>query len=251
MQTLTLVTIPLSHFCEKARWALDLAGLPYREEGSLPGFHLLATRRRGGRSTPLLVTPDGVLKDSTEILLWVDRRHRLYPDDPAERAEALALEDLFDEKLGPHVRRVGYYHALPDRAAALAIVTQGVPAWQRRLAGPAFPLLAGMLRRGLRLTADGAERSTVKVLDVFAEVSQRLADGRRYLVGDRFGAADLTFAALASPLLFPPGHPLGYGDEARRPAAIRVLFDQLAPTPAGQFALRMYSEHRPLAAVRA
>jgi glutathione S-transferase len=245
MQTLTLVTIPLSHYCEKARWALDLAGLPYREEGSLPGLHLLATRRRGGRSTPLLVTPDGVLKDSTDILSWIDRHHRLYPDEPSARAEALALEDTFDQKLGPHVRRVGYFHALPDREAALAIVTQGVPAWQRRLARPAFPLLARMLRRGLRLTPDGARRSTVKVLDVFAEVSARLADGRRYLVGDRFGAADLTFAALASPVLFPPQHPLGYGDEARRPEALRALYDELAPTPAGRHALRMYAEHRP------
>ena len=27
-----LITIPISHFCEKARWALERAGLPYREE---------------------------------------------------------------------------------------------------------------------------------------------------------------------------------------------------------------------------
>ena len=27
-----LVTIPFSHYCEKARWALDLAQIPYREK---------------------------------------------------------------------------------------------------------------------------------------------------------------------------------------------------------------------------
>lgn len=42
------MTIPYSHFSEKARWVLDLAGIPYREESRLPGPHVFATRRRGG-----------------------------------------------------------------------------------------------------------------------------------------------------------------------------------------------------------
>src|SRR5690348_3529366 len=46
-----LVTIPFSHFCEKARWALDHARVAYREEGHGPGLHRLATRRAGGRHT--------------------------------------------------------------------------------------------------------------------------------------------------------------------------------------------------------
>ena len=27
-----LITIPISHYCEKARWALERAEIPYREE---------------------------------------------------------------------------------------------------------------------------------------------------------------------------------------------------------------------------
>ena len=34
-------------------------------------------------------------------------------------------------------------------------------------------------------------------------MDQRLGDGRRFLVGGRFSAADMTFAALAAPVLFP------------------------------------------------
>ncbi len=39
-----LITIPFSHFCEKARWSLDVAGVAYREEGHVPGLHRRAIR---------------------------------------------------------------------------------------------------------------------------------------------------------------------------------------------------------------
>jgi glutathione S-transferase len=58
---LRLVTIPISHYCEKARWALERAGLAYREEPHVQRIHRLAARRAGGGATvPVLVTPDGV-----------------------------------------------------------------------------------------------------------------------------------------------------------------------------------------------
>ena len=62
---LRLVTIPISHYCEKARWALERAGIKYREERHVQGIHRIAARRAGGGATvPVLVTPDGVLGDS-------------------------------------------------------------------------------------------------------------------------------------------------------------------------------------------
>ena len=45
---LRLVTIPISHYCEKARWALQRARLPYREERHVQGLHRLYARRAGG-----------------------------------------------------------------------------------------------------------------------------------------------------------------------------------------------------------
>src|SRR5215212_1631565 len=57
---LRLVTIPISHYCEKARWALERVGIPYREERHVQGIHRFAARRAGGGITvPVLVTPDG------------------------------------------------------------------------------------------------------------------------------------------------------------------------------------------------
>src|SRR5258708_38088672 len=83
---LRLVTIPISHYCEKARWALERAGLPYREEPHGQGLHRLYARRAGGGSTvPVLATPEGAIGGSAEIIPRVDRRwppeRRLVADD--------------------------------------------------------------------------------------------------------------------------------------------------------------------------
>src|SRR5258706_15412958 len=91
----TLITIRFSHYCEKARWALDRAGVSYDERAYIPGFHQMGTRPRGGRSVPILVTPHGVLKESTDIVKHADmrapREKKLYPDDDVLRGEADAF----------------------------------------------------------------------------------------------------------------------------------------------------------------
>jgi len=52
---LRLITIPISHYCEKARRALDRTGLPYREERPIRGIHqlsLLADHRGAAPAAP-------------------------------------------------------------------------------------------------------------------------------------------------------------------------------------------------------
>ena len=81
-----LVTIPMSHYCEKARWALERAQIPYREDPHLQAIHWAHVWRAGrGRTAPVLVTDDVVLTESTDILRWVDGLSdlRLYPDGAA------------------------------------------------------------------------------------------------------------------------------------------------------------------------
>ena len=67
-EVVRLITIPISHYCEKVRWALDLLKIPYIEERHVPAFHLLATRKYGGSSVPILVAKSGNFTDSTDIL---------------------------------------------------------------------------------------------------------------------------------------------------------------------------------------
>jgi glutathione S-transferase len=245
----TLVTITLSHFCEKARWGLDRAGVAYREERHAPGFHALAVRRAGGRrGTPILATADGVIGDSTDILLWANahavKGRELYPDDPAARAEVLALEERFDEDLGPHVRRAIYFDLLPQRRLTLPLMTHGVPRHERILLPLLYGKLQQVMRSSMRIDAAGAQRSVERTMSVVDDVSRRLADGRRYLAGDRFGAADITFAALLAPAACPEGYGVPLPPLADLPASTAALVRAVRDTPAGAFCLRMYREER-------
>jgi glutathione S-transferase len=246
-----LVTISFSHFCEKARWALDRARVPYRESAHLPVFHAPPVKRAGGqRATPTLVTSDGVLNDSTDILAFCDRQRpeaRLYGESAEERREILALEDRFDEALGPHVRRWAYFHLLRDRAAILRMfdAQASVPAFEKKVMRVVFPAVRLVMRKAMSIDAAGAERSRGQVDEVFAEVAARLADGRRYLVGDAFTAADLTFAALAAPGVLPPeGLALSYPTVEELPAEVAAQARAWRTHPAGVFAMRVAREDR-------
>ena len=117
-----LVTIPFSHNCEKARWALDRARVPYVEEPHVPMFAWGPALRAGRRRTvPVLVADDEVLTESHDILAWVHRRApdaALYPDDIASEVEE--LEAMFDEKVGPAARRLAYHALMKDPSAIRA-----------------------------------------------------------------------------------------------------------------------------------
>lgn len=244
---LRLITIGFSHFCEKARWGLDRSELRYREEAHVPLMHWAASfGAGGGRTVPVLVTPEGTLRESTAILEYVDARlpaaRRLFP---ADVSEVRGLVEDFDRGVGPAVRRWLYWHLLGSHAAATELLTSMGPAWQRRLGRPLFPVMKAMLVRGLKIDAAGAARSSERMQRSFEAIEGRLADGRPYLTGDRFTAADLTFAALAGVLLQPPE----YGRPAPPSAAeIPAIHDMIVATrgrPAGQFVMRMYGELRP------
>jgi glutathione S-transferase len=245
----TLITIPISHFCEKARWALDRAGIDYEERAHLQVIHWLAVKRAGGGKTvPVLVCRDTVLSDSADILAFADAHapadKRLYPDDAQEAAAVRALERDFDERLGPHGRRWMYEHMRGQRKLVKQYAPTGVPTWQRLGLPIAYGTVAKIIDRYLDIDADKAALSLVEVRTTFDEVAQRLQDGGPYLAGDRFTAADLTFSALTAAVLMPPeyGVPLPQPDEL--PAAMGSVVRELRAHPAGLYALRMFREER-------
>lgn len=250
MPPLRLITIGFSHFCEKARWALDRAPIEYREEDHVPLLHWRASLGAGGgRTVPVLVTPGQVLRESTEILRFADERlpaeRRLFPDDPARRAEVEALVADFDRGLGPAVRRYLYYYLMKHRDLVVEVLACTGPRWERGVVRRMYPLFGALMRRGLKIDAAGAERSRVKFMATLDALDERLADGRRYLVGEQFSAADLTFAALGAVLVIPPEYGFAVPERARQLSPLAEVADEVRARPAGQFITRMYAEERP------
>jgi glutathione S-transferase len=245
-----LITIPISHYCEKARWALERAGIPYREERHVQGVHQLVARRAGGGITvPVLVTPDEVIGESADILAWVDQRvapeHRLFPTEPAMWEEVERLCRRLDEGLGPTGRRLLYVHMLAQpKKLTLHFNNQGVPRWEDRVLRAGWPLARRYVNHALGIRPGIELQDETDVWSELDFVASLRADGRPYLCGDRFTAADLTFAALAAPLIVPSDYGIPLPQLDVLPSAMSALVERAREHPAGRYALTLIAEHR-------
>ena len=217
---------------------------------------VVARRAGGGRTVPVLLCDAGVIGESAEILAYADARmapeRRIYPDDPDAVEEIRALERDFDERLGPQGRLWMYYSLRDRRDLAMTYGCAGVPAWERRFLRVGFPLAMKAIDRFLDITPATAERAKADVVTTFDEVDDRLRDGRPYLCGDRFTAADLTFSALAAAVLVPPEYGVRLPQPQELPPAMAAFVNELRARPAGAHALRMFrDERRPVAVAAA
>lgn len=245
-----LWTIPISHYCDKARWALDHAGIPYVEHAHVPLMHMLPMRRAGGKSMPTLRCPEGeVLTESLQILEWADSRDSgkapLLPEEPGLRHEVDELEEVFSGQLGPHGRRWLYGHALKSGLLRTHGAT-GAPAWERvAVSRPFLPVVAAVIRKAYRVNPESCARSAGKIDGVLDQIDARIEDGRRYLVGNRFSAADLSFATMMAPVVCPPEYGVPLPPVATLGPAAEAQIDRWRARPAGQLASRLYREERP------
>ena len=242
-----LITIPLSHYCEKARWALDRVALPYREEPHAPLLHRLATKRHERGTVPVLVHAGSRFSDSTDILKHVDTvcgGDLLYPLDAELRRDVEELEERFDKELGPHTRRWAYGQALAQTKSLRSLWARDVPPLEATVIQVITPLVRRLVRMGYKITPENAQRSLERVRGVFRQVDGLLSDGRQFLAGERFTAADLTFAALAAPVLLPAECRAVQPALDDVPAAMREEILRFRETDAGRFALRMFTQER-------
>ena len=240
-----LIAIAISHYCEKARWAMDYLDIDYIEEDHAPPFHRQYTSRHGGTTVPVLVTSDKALTDSHNILQYLDsisKSTRLYPEAAGDRVKE--WEKLFDEKLGVATRTYGYYYAMQQPLKVAIAWGIKAPVMEKIKAVFAFPKIPQILKQFYNITPAAKDAALEEIQEIFAQVSQELNSGQKYLVGNSLTAADLTFAALSSPVLRPPNHPF-YDSRLSKLSSARVAtIEELRATPAGQLAMNIYREHR-------
>lgn len=239
--------IGISHYSEKARWALDYKGVRHERRAPVPGLHIpLAFWLTRGRAAtlPILELDGRVISDSTAIIAALEHRHpdpALYPEDPADRARALALEDWFDRELGPYIRRVVFHEVGRDGASVSEIAAQATPELSARLGGTVVPYTRALTSlRYLAASERGAERARNRVLAALDRLEAELG-GEEYLVGGRFTVADLTAAALLYPLALPSEGPRVID---RMPEAYETFRASVRDRPGYRWVEEMFRRHR-------
>jgi glutathione S-transferase len=242
--------LQISHYNEKARWALDYKRIHHLRRSLLPGLHAIKARRLTGEvdTTPVLTLEGRSIGDSTRIIAALEQRWPeppLYPEDEAQRRHALELEEFFDEELGPHIRRAAYHELLPHPDEVVPLFTHDQRLPGRILIRATFPLLRAGMRKRMRIDADAAARSREKTVAAMDRLEEEIGPSG-YLVGDAFSVADLTAAALFYPVARPPEFP--YPSITDPPDSAREFLDPLAERPGGEWVAEMYRRHRtPLA----
>ena len=83
-----------------------------------------------------------------------------------------------------------------------------------------------------------------KVDHLLDEVGEMISDGRKYLMGDQFTAADLTFASLSAAVLIPSNYGVQLPPLEELPEGMAEQIKKWRAHPAGQFALKLYAEDR-------
>jgi glutathione S-transferase len=233
-----------SHFNEKARWALDWKGIRHTRRSLLPGAHVpVILWMTGQKSVPVLQLDGEAIADSTRIIAELERRfpdRPLYPADPTARARALELEEFFDEEIGPHLRRCLFHVALPDAGFVSALFSQDAGPLARTLYRAAFPVTRMVMRIDMGIDDDGFARSLVR-LEAALDRLEREIGPSGYLAGDAFSVADLTAAALLTPLTAPPEFPYAFPPVPKATLDFQARF---AGRPGLEWARDMYRRHR-------
>ena len=200
----------MSHFNEKVRWALDYKGIPHVRRALVPGLHiprLMWMSRQ--KQVPVLVMRGEVLVGSADIIQALERAYPdppLYPAEPSERQRALELARFLDDELGPTIRLAAFYEMLPHTALCAELFGQALSAPGRVLYRIAFPAVRSIMRRDMKIDARNAQEAFEKTLVVLSRLDNLIQPGS-YLVGTSFSVADLTAAALLSPVACPPEYP--------------------------------------------
>jgi glutathione S-transferase len=243
-----LITFGISHFCEKARWALDWHGIDYVEIGWPPGLHQVLAKRCGAKSATLPIIIDGaaIIQGSDAIVDWADakakdRGRSLTPG--ADRVEAEEIERRAGAVIGVHVRRLAFAELLPNHARTLKrALFARASAWHRLLGDIMWPVSRRRMAQGFDLRPGAADESRAKIEAELDWLDARLADGRPYLTGDKFSRADLSVASLLATFARPKEMPLYHALPA--PDSLMADVRRWGKRPTMRFVLEQYRRHR-------
>ena len=248
MTTPTLYIFAISHYCEKARWALDYLGIDYELRHVAPGEHMQIAKKLGcpASAVPYLELENRAIQGSADIISWAESTRsangkRLTPDVDIE--QAVAIEKRIDDIAGVHVRRLYYSEALVEHPSTVRpIFTRYLPFLKK------LPILLGwgkirsIMKKRMDLGREQGDESQAITHTELLWIDELLADGRSYLVGNRFSRADIAVASLLSPLVLPEQHPTYAG--LVHPPRLAATVSNWADRPSLKWVREIYAKHR-------
>jgi glutathione S-transferase len=244
MQPTRLTTFVVSHFSEKARWALDFEGVGYEERRLLPGPHLLVTRRLAPKGcVPILEHAGQVIQGSSLILDYIESElgRRLLAPSAGDSERARELEALADRAFGLGVQRISYFYLLDrEKQSVIELWSQQGPWWARTFYALAYPVVAKETRRMYGVTAEAVSEAKALFRSAIGEFDAALAR-KPYLGGEQPNRVDITVAALLAPLCRPPQHVVHWPE---LPEALAAFASEFAHGRTWQHVSKMYRLQR-------
>lgn len=244
MDTL-LYQFSYSHYCEKARWALDYKGITYAIKNLLPGMHKYTLSGKvQDTSLPVLRIDGNYIQGSDHIIDYLDKSittNTLTPTNLERRAEAENWETFASAELATPYAVFYYSHMLEHPHLLRQRACQNGPWYAPLFYAVTFKHLCQRIRDLYQITQHSAEQARERVESGLKKLEQHL-QSHSYMVGDYFTRADISVAALLSPLAKPPQLAQNYSGSY--PDEIREFRERIADSPVIQWVNRMYQHHR-------
>ena len=195
----TLVVLGYSPWSERARWALDHHGLRYELVRHEPFIGERKLRRLVGNKSkrptvPVLITPEGLLTESWDIVAYADRlgsRPKLIP--AAHEAAIREITALSNEAMASG-RALVVSAMLASNAALDDALPPFVPRWLRPLFRPLSRYGTAWFGRKYDVDLKDTETPRRVVRGVLEQFRARLS-GRPYVL-DSFSYADIVVCSV-------------------------------------------------------
>ncbi len=243
---ISLLEFPQSHFCEKARWALDHKDLVWYSKRLIPGMHRLTVKKHAeGTSLPVILDASQCVQGSHEITTYLDEKYpqkMLGPADKKTLNEWIELEREIDEGVGIPLVVMHYHWLFQDPKLMTHYYMNGFPIWQRGLFRAAIPIISQRAKKIFGLTEERYKDSLVTFEKGLSWLEAKISsDG--YISGSQFSRLDISAATALVMLVRPPQHPYPWPLELR-PKETHEFYDRYKSRSGFKWMLEVYKKHR-------
>lgn len=202
-----LYTFTISHYGEKARWALDYLGVQYQLNTISPLQHKAIGLSLGlhDAQVPFLQSDAQVIAGSNQILKWAQQHSSksLF----VEEHEVWQTVTRLDTVLGIHTRRLFYSEAIVEYPELLlSVFTHNLSAKIAEAVTQQWPNMRAAMIAQMDLGATQWQESLERVEAELDWLDELTTQHEPYLVGNLFSAADLSAAALLGFIALPEQH---------------------------------------------